>query len=168
MNRSKGRGASKPDAGTQADGTDLRSYWIGVVSRSHVLLGVEGGFIQLNHGRKAPLQKLHTGDGLLMYSPRASYPDGEALQSFTAIGIIGAGEIYQVEMSEDFKPYRIDVRFLECNEASIKPLIDQLSFIRDKAHWGAAFRFGQAKIPAADFALIAEAMGCKMFAELAP
>ena len=137
-----------------------RNHWIGVVSKSHAMRGVEGGFMQLNHGKKAPLQRLHAGDGLLIYSPKTAYPDGEALQAFTAIGVVSSGEIYQVEMSPDFTPYRVDVEFLECHEAPIKPLIEQLSFIRSKTHWGAAFRFGQLKVPAEDFALIAEAMGC--------
>jgi len=136
-----------------------RSFWIGVVSRSHVQVGVNGGFIQLNHGKKAPLRRLRAGDGLIMYSPRTSYPDGEVLQSFTAIGVIASGEIYQVEMTPDFKPYRLDVKFYECHETPIKPLIDQLSFIKSKTHWGAAFRFGQLRIPAQDFNLIEKAMG---------
>ena len=67
-------------------------YWIGVVSRSHARVGVKGGFIQLSHGKKAPLQKLGAGDGLLVYSPRESYLDGEPLQAFTAIGRIRSGE----------------------------------------------------------------------------
>lgn len=138
------------------------SYWIGVVSRAHAQLGVQGGFIQLSHGKRAPLQKLRAGDGLVIYSPRTSYPDGEVLQSFTAIGVVKTGEIYQVEMSPDFKPYRIDVTFLASHEAPIRPLIDELSFIKSKTHWGAAFRFGQLKIPAEDFDLIAAAMGCAL------
>src|SRR5438876_9600253 len=101
-----------------------RNYWIGVVSRSHVRIGVKGGFIQLNHGKKAPLQKFRAGDGLVMYSPRTDYPAGEPLQSFTAIGTIVSGMVYQVEMTADFKPYRIDVRLLPCNEAPHNPLID--------------------------------------------
>ena len=142
-----------------------RGHWIGVVSRAHVQIGVQGGFIQLNHGKKAPLQKLRAGDGLIMYSPRTAYPDGEALQAFTAIGVVTTGQVYQVEMGPDFKPYRVEVRFLEGHEAPIRPLIDRLSFIANKIHWGAAFRFGQVKIPAADFALIADAMDCKGFRE---
>ena len=137
-----------------------RNYWLGVVSRSHVQLGVAGGFIQLNHGKRAPLQKFRAGDGLVMYSPRTEYPDGEPLQSFTAIGTIVSDEIYQVEMTPDFRPYRINVQFSRCKEAPIKPLIEKLSFIKSKTHWGAAFRFGQLKIPANDYALIAEAMQC--------
>ena len=42
-------------------------------------------------------------------------------------------------MSPDFKPYRVDVEFARCDEASIKPLIERLSFIRSKTHWGGAF-----------------------------
>jgi predicted RNA-binding protein len=138
-------------------------FWVGVVSRSHVQIGVKGGFVQLGHGKKAPLQKLHAGDGLVMYSPRTDYPDGEVLQSFTAIGVVTSGEIYQVEMSPEFRPFRIDVQFHKCREALIKPLLDQLSFIKNKTHWGAAFRFGQLQIPAVDFKIIAEAMGCNAF-----
>ncbi|MGI8896400.1 MAG: EVE domain-containing protein, partial [Casimicrobiaceae bacterium] len=95
---------------------------------------------------------------------RPSLPDGEPLQSFTAIGSIASGEIYQVEMSPDFKPFRVDVRFSTCREAPIKPMIDKLSFITNKTHWGAGFRFGHLKIPATDFALIAKAMGCSSLA----
>ena len=137
-----------------------RSFWIGVVSRSHVQLGVKGGFIQLNHGKKAPLQRLRAGDGLAMYSPRSAYPDGELLQHFTAIGRVGTGEIYQVRMSADFKPYRIDVEFLKYREAPIRPLIERLSFIKNKTHWGAAFRFGLVKVPQQDFERLAANMEC--------
>lgn len=138
--------------------TAMRNYWIGVVSRSHVKIGVKGGFVQLNHGKKAPLQRLEAGDMLAMYSPRESYPGGPVLQAFTAIGIIKSGLVYQVEMSPDFKPYRIDVEFSSSEEAPIKPLIDRLSFIRSKTNWGGAFRFGYLKVSEADFAQIADAM----------
>ena len=112
-----------------------RRFWIGVVSREHIHVGVKGGFIQLGHGKKAPLQRLRASDGLAMYSPRTAYPDGEPLQA------------------------RVDVTFFDANEAPIKPLIDALSFIKNKTQWGSAFRFGQIKIPAEDFKLIAKAMG---------
>jgi len=50
-----------------------RNYWIGVVSRSHVQIGVADGFIQLNHGKKGPVQRLCAGDALAMYSPRTEH-----------------------------------------------------------------------------------------------
>lgn len=135
-----------------------QQFWIGVVSREHVKRGAEGGFIQLNHGKKAPLQHLKAGDGLVMYSPRTTYPKGNPLQCFTAIGKVKTRELYQVTLTADFEPYRVAVDFLECQQAPIRPLIEQLSFIKDKTRWGAAFRFGHLQIPEADFHLIAAAM----------
>ncbi len=142
----------------QREGRSMVNYWIGVVSRSHIEIGVRGGFMQLNHGKKAPVQRLKAGDHIAVYSPRTAYPDGEPLQAFTAIGRVITGSVYQVEMSEAFKPYRVDVDFLTCREAPIRPLIATLSFIKNNDSWGAAFRFGQLKVPSDDFAQISGAM----------
>ena len=136
----------------------MSNFWIGVVSKAHVQNGVHGGFIQLNHGKKAAVQRLKAGDMLAVYSPRTDYPDGAALQAFTAIGTVASGEVYQVEMSPGFKPFRVDVQFHDCQDAPIKPLIDRLSFVRDKKHWGAPFRFGYLRVSETDFQLIAQAM----------
>jgi len=143
---------------------DMHNFWIGVVSRSHVERGVGGGFVQLSHGKQAPVRRLKAGDGIVMYSPRTSHPDGERLQAFTAIGTVVSGDVYQVKMEPGFEPFRVDVEFAVCRETPIRPLIDDLSFIRNKKSWGAVFRFGVVKIPAGDFALIAEAMGADRLA----
>ena len=51
------------------------NYWIGVVSRAHTQLGVAGGFVQLGHGKRAPLARLRAGDGIVLYSPRIALDD---------------------------------------------------------------------------------------------
>ena len=137
-----------------------RNYWIGVASKDHVDVGAAGRFTQLNHGKAAPLERMRAGDGFVFYSPRTEYPDGELLQAFTAIGKIRNGTIYQASVSDTFRPFRVDVDYLPARPAPIKPLIAQLSFIRSKPHWGAAFRFGLVRVPEVDFALIAAAMEC--------
>jgi hypothetical protein len=137
-------------------------FWIGVASRAHVRLGVEGGFAQLNHGKRAPLRKFAAGDWIIYYSPRLTHPDGEPCQAFTAIGRVRSGETYLAEMGEGFHPYRLDVDFVPADDAPIRPLLERLSFIRDKQHWGAAFRFGLLEIPEADFARIAAAMRAEL------
>lgn len=138
------------------------NYWIGVVSRAHVMRGVEGGFAQMNHGKQAPLKRMKAGDGLIYYSPRESYPDGQPLQAFTALGFIRTGRVYPYDMTADgvagFVPWRIDVDYRPVQSKPIKPLIADLAFITDKVHWGAAFRFGHIKIGEADFLRIAVAM----------
>jgi hypothetical protein len=139
--------------------TFARRFWIGVASRDHVNVGVKGAFIQLNHGKQAPLRRLKAGDRVIMYSPRTAYPDGQPLQAFTAVGTVVTGDVYQVEVTPDFKPHRVNVQFVPSREAHIKPLVEHLSFITSKSRWGAAFRFGLVQVPARDFALIAERMG---------
>ena len=145
-----------------------RQYWIGVVSKSHVAIGVAGGFTQLNHGKAGPLERMRPGDGFAFYSPRDAYPDGPLLQAFTAIGRVGQGEIFQAEPADGFRPFRRAVEYLPARDAPIKPLIDNLTFIRSKQHWGAVFRFGFLKVPEEDFARIAAAMGRDFAADFAP
>ena len=135
-----------------------RNYWIGVVSKEHVDIGVAGGFTQINRGKAAPLERMHAGDGFVFYSPRMKYPDGELLQAFTAIGRIRSGKVYQVDLG-DVRPFRLDVDYFAAHAAPVRSLIDELSFIRSKTHWGAAFRFGVLRVPEVDFARIATAMG---------
>ena len=137
----------------------MASFWIGVASLTHVRMGVAGGFAQFSHGKKGPLQRMRVGDGLIYYSPRTDYPGGEVWQRFTAIGTVTGDEPYQVDMGGGFTPFRVDVKYLEAAEVSVRPLLPELTFIKDQVHWGAAFRFGQLKISAHDFRTIAEAMG---------
>lgn len=59
-------------------------------------------------------------------------------------------------------PFRRDVAYLPAKEeAPIRPLIDRLSFIRNKERWGQAFRSGHFEIHREDFELIASAMKLK-------
>ena len=138
------------------------NYWIGVVSHEHVQRGVAGGFVQINHGKLAPLRKMKAGDGFVFYSPRQSHPKGAPLQAFTAMGFIRSGEPYPYDMSAegvaDFVPWRLDVDFVPSQIALIRPLVDQLEFIHSTSHWGAALRFGHLKIGSSDFSRIADAM----------
>lgn len=134
-------------------------FWVNTVSREHVLLGVEGGFTQADHGRSTRLKQLAVGDGLVFYSPRTAMRSGDALQEFTAIGRITGSEPYQVEVAPDFHPWRLAVEFTDARPAPIRPLIESLEFLPDKVRWGFPFRRGLFGIEEADFRLIAEAMG---------
>lgn len=134
------------------------SYWINTISRDHVRRGVEGGFTQAGHGKNTGLKRLRADDWIVFYSPKTSYQDGESLQAFTAIGQVKDDEPYQFEMTSDFVPWRRNIAFQECHETPIRPFIDDLSFIKDKTHWGYVFRFGLFQIPEDDFKLISNAM----------
>jgi hypothetical protein len=133
-------------------------YWIGVASREHVGMGIAGGFCQLCHGKARPLQRMAVGDWIIYYSPRERMGEEAPCQRFTAIGEVTGAGVYPFEMAPGFIPHRRDIRFHEASEVPIRPLLEHLSFIRDKARWGYAFRFGHVEIPEADFQIIAHAM----------
>lgn len=137
-------------------------YWVGVASKDHVMRGVKDGVAMLNHGKLAPLKKMSAGDFLVYYAPKAELGQDAPYQKFVAIGWIKTGEPYQVKLSADFEPYRVDVEYFEAEEAEIKPLIESLEFIKNKKSWGYSFRFGQIEISKHDFDLIAGAMKTKI------
>lgn len=136
----------------------MKRYWIGVASREHVRLGVAGGFCQLCHGKPGPLKRMTPGDWIVYYSPGERFGEAAPCQKFTAIGEVIGADVYPFEMSPGFVPYRRDIRFLDALEIPVRPIIDRLTFIRDKKRWGYAFRFGHLEIPEPDFALIAAGM----------
>ncbi len=132
-------------------------FWLGVVSREHVLRGVGKGFAQINHGERAGLQRMSAGDGLVYYSPRDADPDGAPLKAFTAIGRIADDEVWQADEG-DFKPWRRRVDYEpEAVEVRIEDLRDELE-LTAKPNWGYALRRGILELSAADFDLIAAAM----------
>ena len=129
-------------------------YWIAVASADHVARGIAGGFMQVCHGKRAPLARIRPGDGIIYYAPTQTFGTKTPLQAFVARGEILPGEPYQVAMTDDFHPWRRDVRFA----ADVRPLLPQLTFITDPQRWGYVFRFGLLSVPAADFARITRAM----------
>ena len=137
----------------------MTGYWIGVASADHVRRGRSGGFMQLGHGKAAPLKRVKPGDRIVYYSPTATLGGKDKLQAFTAIGTVKDGEPYVFDMEKGFKPYRRDVTWAKAEETPIQPLLDQLEFTAGKANWGYQLRFGLFPISAADFRLIGAAMG---------
>ncbi|MDQ4038621.1 MAG: EVE domain-containing protein [Actinomycetota bacterium] len=135
------------------------NFWVNTVSLEHVRLGEAGGFTQADHGRSTMLKRLSAGDGLVFYSPRTAMREGAPLQEFTALGRITGTQPYQVEMSADFRPWRLAVDFLEVRSAPVRPLVPDLAFIPDKQRWGFPFRRGLFGIGRRDFLRIGEAMG---------
>ena len=119
---------------------------------------VRGGFCQLNHGKKVPVQRLQPGDRLVYYSPREQTRGGVPVQAFTAIGEILDREPYQVVASDEFHPFRRDVRYFDARTAPIHPLLAHLTFARGRAAWGQVLRRGTFRIERGDYQVIAAAM----------
>lgn len=132
--------------------------WIGIASSNHVTRGREGGFMQVCHGKRAPIARIQPGDTIIYYSPTTEMGGGKKRQTFTAAGIVRAGEPYLYDMGNGFTPHRRDVDWLETRDTPIAPLLDRLELTRGKANWGYVFRFGMIRIPDQDCQIILEAM----------
>ena len=133
-------------------------FWVGVASASHVSIGVQGGFAQLNHGKAAPLRKMSVGDWMVYYSPRSEMHRGVPLHAFTAIGCMTDEKVYAYPMSDQFVPFRRNVQYLPCRTVKIRDILNRLSFTQHSSHWGSLFRRGHFEIERKDFLVIAQSM----------
>ena len=135
-------------------------YWIAVVPKSRVALAVAGNFAMFAHGRHDAVKRTRAGEWLAYYSPRTVLKGGGEVRAFTAIGVFAESEPYEVEMSAGHMGWRRDFLYeRKAREAGVYPLLDQLSFIVDREHWGLFFHRSLFSVTREDFALIATAMG---------
>jgi hypothetical protein len=134
------------------------AYWLAVASAEHVRRGRKEGFMQVCHGKAGPLDQIRPGDGIVYYSPTETFSARDGLRTFTAIGFVQPGEVYQLDMGNGFHPFRRDVSWQQGVETPIAPLLDRLDLTAGKQNWGYQLRFGLLKISAGDFRLIGKAM----------
>ena len=144
--------------------------WIAVASAEHVSLGRTQGFMQVCHGKSAPLRRVTPDSRVVYYSPTGHFGGKDKLQSFTAIGVVTASEPYQFDIGArsdavlrtaigGFQPFRRDVAWLKAHPAPIQPLLDKLEFSTGIRNWGQKFRYGLFSISDHDMTVIADAMG---------
>lgn len=138
-----------------------RSNWIAVASAQHARRGCaapSAGYMQVCHGKCAPLKRIAPGDRVAYYSPTITMGGKDTLQRFVSIGLVQAGEPYAFDMGGGFVPFRRDVAYVPAHEAPIAPLLDAFEFVEDRSRWGYKFRFGLFKVSDTDMRLIANAM----------
>jgi hypothetical protein len=138
-------------------------FWLGVVQREHVLRAVNEGIAQFNHGAKSAVTRLREADGLIYYSPRTHFPDGEPLREFTAIGRVADDVVFQASdapqmrtaSGETFRPWRRRVEYdREAEAAPIRPLLGVLDFTSSSPNWGFQLRRGLIELSRHDFDVI--------------
>jgi hypothetical protein len=142
----------------------MRKNWIAVASADHARRGRDErvpGFMQVCHGKLAPIKRVRPGDLVAYYAPTVTMGGKEKSQSFISLGIVEPGTPYAFDMGREipnFMPFRRNVRYLDAVETPIAPLLDAFEFVEDRSRWGYKFRFGLFSISDHDMALIARAM----------
>ncbi|MGR4009946.1 EVE domain-containing protein [Leucobacter sp. 1207-22] len=130
--------------------------WLGVVSAAHVRRGVQLGIAQINHGKRAPLARMNTGDTLIYYSPTEQRGDRTPYQHFTAVGTFPDSDIWQADEG-CFMPYRRRINYLATAPVALTELRSQLRLTQE-SNWGYQLRFGLIPLDPHDTDTIIEAM----------
>lgn len=152
------------DAHTDSPLVDLpraAKAWVGVVSKNHVMLALEGGFAQVCRGKRAPLARLKPGDWITYYSPRTEmFGGGEAVHAFTAIGRVVDDHIFAFQMPDGRVPFRRHLDFLTiAHELPVARVSRELAFTQ--GNWGLLARRGLFEIDHSDMQIIAKGLGVK-------
>lgn len=135
--------------------------WIAVASAEHARRGCAEparGYMQVCHGKSAPLKRVSPGDRVTYYAPTLAFGARDKYQHFVSIGIAQPGAPYAFDMGGGFVPFRRDVVYLPAREVPVAPLLDRLEFAQERQHWGYKLRFGLFEISAHDMQVIAQAM----------
>jgi hypothetical protein len=141
----------------------MKRNWLVIAAAEHVALGLRGGFIQVCHGKHAPVRRLQPGDRVVCYSPNRRYSASHAarakdrLQAFTAIGTVKCGDPYRADMGAGFQPFRRDVDWHDAEPTPFAALHDLLAITREK-NWGYRLRQGLVEVSEADMTAIADVM----------
>ncbi len=131
-------------------------YWLGVVSKEHVLIGKTEGFAQVCHGKQAPLTRMKKDDWLIYYSPGNKMGKSD-LQTFTAIGRVPDDHVFQFKMFDGFIPFRRKVSYINSKEVMLASIKSKLNFTQEK-NWGYQLRRGLIELSKEDFMTIAKSM----------
>ena len=136
-----------------------RGFWIGVAAKQHVMMGLRDGYCMFAHGEHRAVEKLGVGDLFTYYAPMIGMGTGGQVRVFVAIGTVLDVPPEAQPMGGALIGWRRKAHYFDAQDASIYPLLAQLSFIKDAQHWGIHFRKSLFKVTDADFTVIASAMG---------
>ena len=116
--------------------------WLAISCAYHVERGLQGGFMQVCHGKSGPLRQIGAGDTVIYYSPSRAFGARDGLMSFTAFGRAAANPPFEVDMGGGFVPFRRHVEWIPAHPAPIRPLLQTLDLTAGKTNWAYPFRFG--------------------------
>jgi len=132
---------------------EIQRAWLGVVSADHTQRAVDGGFIQLNHGKRYGVARLRQGDGFAIYSPTERYGEKSPLRAFTALGVVADEAPYQAEPMSmgargTVEPWRRRIEFLPVHRAPVREVDLKLT---QAPNWGYQLRRGLVPLDPDDF-----------------
>ena len=128
-------------------------YWIAVIPKSRVESPC-GNFAMFAHGRHTAVKRTRPGDWLAYYSPRTKLERRRGSARLHGHRPIQpSANPMKWRCGRARVGWRRDIAFEKAHEADVYPLLDQLSFITDRQHWGIPFHRSLFSVSRDDFAL---------------
>jgi predicted RNA-binding protein len=136
------------------------NYWVFSITEDNLQIALRERVIGFTESAARRSGSLAMSDQVTFYVPRQKLASNILVRKF-----IGRAEITSATYRSDEQiwkggtfPIRIDITPLSTKCCDVKPLINDLTFIKNKHYWGAHFMNTILKIPAADFDLIQKSM----------
>lgn len=129
------------------------THWIAVISRVHARIAAQSGFLQVCHGKAAPLRRTAAGDEVFIYCPREEMRGGARLKRVEYRCTMNDDRVYQVEQAPGFTPFRKDVTFDTGFEGRAIHDVADLELTADP-HWGMLARRGFFEVSVHDAGLL--------------
>ncbi|QQA43428.1 EVE domain-containing protein [Pelagovum pacificum] len=134
------------------------AHWIGVVHRMQAMTAREAGVVAFGHGKEALVRSLSPGDTVIYYAPKSDF-EGEPVQAFVTHARVTGEKAYEKEWRPGLTRWVRDAAFDDADEVPVRPMLEDLTFVRNKRSWGMTFRGGKFSISDEDYVRIATAMG---------
>ena len=136
------------------------NYWIICITKDNLDICFRQKVIGFVESKRKRLKSFQSGDLITFYVSRISLASNTKIGKFVGLAKI-EGKSYQSTepiWKHGLFPQRIAIELLGQKSCSVKSLIEDLTFIKNKAHWGAAFLAGIIRVSPGDFEIIQKSM----------
>lgn len=132
------------------------NHWLICITEDNLEITLRENVIGFVETQARRLNSFRVGDLVIFYVSRKSLSSFGGMAKCSGVARI-TGEDYVSSTrlwNHGVFPIRIDIKTLSHKSCDFRTLISNLTFIKNKAHWGASLMPGIIKIPAQDFETI--------------
>jgi len=141
----------------------MPNYWVFPITQDNLYVCLDNELVGVRSLNEKRVANWEIGDLILFYTSREKYHSYKRVKEFQSIvecvsHPFKSNQKIWPDFDGDVFPTRVRIRVINRKKCKIEPLIEELSFIKNKKNWGSAFMSGIRKIPKSDFKLIKNSM----------
>jgi predicted RNA-binding protein len=140
----------------------MAKHWVFPITLDNLSLCIKHGLIGMSGNNKLRVKNIYKDDLIVFYVSKEHYntnvnPTKEfhSVAQCKGMPFIDNKKIWNGNLIFET---RLPIKVINQKKCKIEPLIDKLSFIKNKKNWGSAFFSGARQIPPEDFFVIMKAM----------